>query len=222
MAILAVDTSGSFCCVALSSTAGCVSVSSNTANDHFERLPSLVSETLKRGSVSAEMLQEIRIGLGPGSFTGLRIGMSFAKGLACSLRIPVVGYSSFAAIAARVFERGATTRSVVVVADARREEVFVAKYTRGGEEIPPCIVQSAALREDPWRVGEVDVSAVSPQADLELPGCLAVVETECAQGLLLLPPSRGASFSVSEISVIEPTYLRAVAAKTIAERKLGA
>jgi len=222
MAILAIDTSGSYCSVALSSNQGCVNVSSNTANDHFERLPGIVSEALKRASLSAEAVKEIRIGLGPGSFTGLRIGMSFAKGLACSLRIPVVGYSSFAAIAARFFERGATTRSVVVLADARREEVFVAKYTEGREEIAPCIVPSAALRGGPWRLGEADVSAVSPQADLELPGCAAVVETECAQGLLLLPPVIEGSFSVSEISVIEPTYLRAVAAKTIAERKLGA
>jgi tRNA threonylcarbamoyl adenosine modification protein YeaZ len=223
MTILAVDTSGSFCSVALSAPSGVVSLSSGGGNDHFEQLPRMVSELFERAGLEPSVLKEIRVGLGPGSFTGLRIGMSFVKGLSWSLRVPVVGCSSFAAVAAAAFARNASAESVVVIADARREEVFAGRYARTtGVDVEPCIVPVSALAGDPWCVNDPGVVVVSPQRDFSVIGVQPGVEGESAKGLLLLPSVGNPTFLVEEISVIEPTYLRAVAAKTIAERKIGA
>jgi tRNA threonylcarbamoyl adenosine modification protein YeaZ len=223
MTILAIDTSGSFCSVALSVPSGIVSLSSGGTNDHFEQLPHMVNQICERAGVQTSMLKEIRIGLGPGSFTGLRIGMSFVKGLSWSLRVPVAGYSSFAAVASAVFDRHASAEDVVVIADARRDEVFAGRYTRAsGVQIEPCIVPVASLASELWGIGTPGVMVCSPQRDFSVIGGQPVVEGEGAKGLLLLPAVSNSTFLVEEISVIEPTYLRAVAAKTIAERKIGA
>jgi tRNA threonylcarbamoyl adenosine modification protein YeaZ len=183
----------------------------------------MVSELFERAGLEPSVLKEIRVGLGPGSFTGLRIGMSFVKGLSWSLRVPVVGCSSFAAVAAAAFARNASAESVVVIADARREEVFAGRYARTtGVDVEPCIVPVSALAGDPWCVNDPGVVVVSPQRDFSVIGVQPGVEGESAKGLLLLPSVGNPTFLVEEISVIEPTYLRAVAAKTIAERKIGA
>jgi hypothetical protein len=66
------------------------------------------------------------------------------------------------------------------------------------------------------------VDVVSPQRDFSIEGVSIRSEGEAARGILLLPAGGQSGFSIEEISVMEPTYLRAVAAKTIAERKIGA
>jgi hypothetical protein len=94
--LLAIDTSGSFCSIALRRGDGVtVERASSGEGDHFERLPDLVAETLRVGQLSACDLSAIVVGLGPGSFTGLRIGLSYAKGLATAARVPLLGVSSF-------------------------------------------------------------------------------------------------------------------------------
>ena len=173
-------------------------------------------------SVPMNSLREIRIGVGPGSFTGLRIGMSFAKGLAWSLRIPLVGCGSLAGVAAAAMSRDESVQRVVVLADARRDEVFAAAYWRGPslrEELSPRIVPVAELADSEW--SSEGTRWCSPQRDFSLSGYALVPEPDTAKGLLILPATAPVSFAVEEIAVLEPTYLRAVAAKTIEERKLG-
>lgn len=223
MNILAVDTSGSFCSVALSVAGQVFSLSSAGTGDHFEQLPRMVQELCESSGVQPGSIQEVRIGLGPGSFTGLRIGMSFVKGLSWSLRMPLTGYSSFAAVAAAAFVREETPERVVVVADARRDEGFVAQFSRGsGVDVAPCIIPIAELHMAPWSIAEDGVAVVSPQRDFSIEGVSIRSEGEAARGILLLPVGAQLSFNIQEIAIMEPTYLRAVAAKTIEERKIGA
>lgn len=223
MNILAVDTSGSFCSVALSTEGVVCSLSSAGTGDHFEQLPRMVHDVCERSGAQPSSIGEVRIGLGPGSFTGLRIGMSFVKGLSWSLRVPLTGYSSFSALAAAAFARPSSPERVVVVGDARRDEVFVAQFSKGrGVDVAPCIVAISDLRTAPWSILEHGVDVVSPQRDFSIEGVSIRSEGEAARGILLLPAGGQSGFSIEEISVMEPTYLRAVAAKTIAERKIGA
>lgn len=172
--------------------------------------------------IPASSIEEVRIGIGPGSFTGLRIGMSFAKGLAWSLRVPLVGCSSLAGLAAAAIERGIVRERVGVVADARRDEVFAALYVKGtpvDERLSPQIVSHSELLSAPWSAEET--VWVTPQRDFSLPGITLIPEPDGAKGLLSLPIISSSKFSLEEIAVLEPTYLRAVAAKTIEERRLG-
>ena len=221
--VVAIDTSGSFCSIAVSDGSGRITtLSSAGSGDHFEQLPLMLRRVCDDAGISTSALKEIRIGVGPGSFTGLRIGMSFAKGLAWSLRIPLVGCGSLAGVAAAALSRDESVHRVVVVADARRDEVFAAAYKRGDsllEEISPRIVPVSELSGAEW--SQEGTRWCSPQRDFSLSGYALVPEPDTAKGLLTLSVATPEAFAVEEIAVLEPTYLRAVAAKTIEERKLG-
>ena len=222
--VLAIDTSGSFCSVAVLNDSGAIaSLSSAGSGDHFEQLPLMVGRACADAGIAPSDLRAIRIGVGPGSFTGLRIGMSFAKGLAWSLHVPLIGCSSLAGAAAAVMSRDSSVGRVVVLADARRDEVFAAAYTRGVpvvEEVTPSIVPVMELTGSRW--SQPDTRWVTPQRDFNPPGCEVVSERCTAEGLLVLDSGGTGAFSLEEIAVLEPTYLRAVAAKTIEDRKQGA
>lgn len=218
---LAIDTSGSFCCVALRGRDGSiVNRESQGAGNHFEQIAALVAEVMALGTLRVSELDHIRIGIGPGSFTGLRIGMSFAKGLSVGAKVPLVGVSSSAGAAWAVVHKGGTG-GILVVSDARREEVFLAEYVvRDGairEIVAPCIEPVGYIQQ--WLLAHPQGKIVSPNQGFELPnGLLPVVESQVAVGLLLMEVGPIGSFSIDAVADLEPQYLRAVAAKTIEER----
>ena len=93
------------------------------ATSHGHALPALVAESLK----VEERIEQVVVGMGPGPFTGLRVGIAFARAFALARSIPVIGVCSLDAIAARVREEG----DFIVATDARRKEVYWAQYQRG-------------------------------------------------------------------------------------------
>ena len=102
----------------------------NLQSTHSERLMPSIHNLLEEASLSIHDLQGIALGLGPGSFTGLRIGVSTVKGLAYALKIPVVGVSTLETLACNVPYYG----SVICPAlDARKKEVYAAFFQGGGE-----------------------------------------------------------------------------------------
>lgn len=110
---------------------------------HATRLLGMVAEVLGRGGVSWEQIDRIAVGLGPGTFTGLRVGVATARGLAHSRGIELVGVSSLQALALAALEGppgerggGGGTEVAVAVIDARRGEVFAAPYERGQDGVP--------------------------------------------------------------------------------------
>jgi tRNA threonylcarbamoyladenosine biosynthesis protein TsaB len=222
--ILALDTSGSYCSVAVrSETGACESLYSKGAGDHFEQLQNLVSRVCELGQVRIGELSSIKVGVGPGSFTGLRIGMSFAKGVSVANRIPLVGVSSLRGIAAIAYHKGYVgSGGLAVIADARRNEVFMATYRADGdgihEELQPVIVPVARLVE--WYQQSPERLVVSSMRNLEIPLLSECrVEPDIALGLLRGADVRDAKYSVEQVASLEPEYLRAVAAKSIQERQ---
>jgi len=96
---------------------------------HASRLLPLVEEVLAAAGVGWERVVRIAVGVGPGSFTGLRLGIATARGLAQARNLPLVGVSSLAALAKGVrppYPGGVRPPYVVAVIDARRGEVFAA------------------------------------------------------------------------------------------------
>jgi tRNA threonylcarbamoyladenosine biosynthesis protein TsaB len=85
---------------------------------HQERLGSMVDQTMTEAGRAFANLSRIGVTVGPGSFTGLRVGLAFAKGLGLALDIPVVGVGSLAALAE------GRTGLVLAAADARRGQVY--------------------------------------------------------------------------------------------------
>ena len=91
------------------------------ATAHGPSLPALVQEALAVSEVD-----EVVVGMGPGPFTGLRVGIAFAQSFALARGIPVRGVCSLDAIAAQINEK-----DFIVTVDARRKEVYWARYTGG-------------------------------------------------------------------------------------------
>ncbi len=114
-------------------------------NRHGERILPLIDESMAEIGWDRSTVERIGVGVGPGSFTGLRVGIALATGLSLGLRIPAVGIGSLAAIAANL--PGTDRRLRVVLRDARRDEFFLAAYDPEGNEIvsPHAIPQASAV-----------------------------------------------------------------------------
>jgi tRNA threonylcarbamoyl adenosine modification protein YeaZ len=99
------------------------------ATAHGPSLPALVQEALAVSDVD-----EVVVGMGPGPFTGLRVGIAFAQSFALAREIPVRGVCSLDAIAAQIQED-----DFIVTVDARRKEVYWARYTNGVRVTDPAV-----------------------------------------------------------------------------------
>lgn len=132
MRILALDTSTAACSVAvLDGDAVRAELTLEVPRAHSTRLMPLVQQAIEESGLKRSDLELIAVGVGPGSFTGLRIGIATAKGLALGLGIPAVGVSSLKAIA---LGTGAQLGLVVPMLDAKRERLFTAAYAPGTED----------------------------------------------------------------------------------------
>ena len=120
--VLAIDTSTSRTSVAIIEDAKVLySGFRDGATAHGPSLPALVQEALAVSDVD-----EVVVGMGPGPFTGLRVGIAFAQSFALAREISVRGVCSLDAIAAQV-----TDKDFIITVDARRKEVYWARYTDG-------------------------------------------------------------------------------------------
>ena len=127
--ILAIDTASLCSSVALTSgtrldgmVLGCLSLSSSVT--HSRRLLGAIDWLLAEADVSKDSIRAIAVGLGPGSFTGLRIGMATAKGLVTAAGVPLYGVPTIDAVASCC----TTERLICTVLDARKKEVYAAFY----------------------------------------------------------------------------------------------
>jgi len=142
--VLAIDTSTSRTSVAIIEDGTVVySGFRDGATAHGPSLPALVQEALAISDVD-----EVVVGMGPGPFTGLRVGIAFAQSFALAREIPIRGVCSLDAIAAQIQEA-----DFIITVDARRKEVYWARYTNGvrvGEAAVnfPADVTGAAIHAD--------------------------------------------------------------------------
>ena len=106
-----------------------------------EALAPMVQETMAHAGVRFADLARLEVTTGPGTFTGVRIGLAMARGLGVALGIPITGITSLAAIAAN---ETAKNLPIVVAADARAEEIYFASFDQSGHELTAPIVVSLA------------------------------------------------------------------------------
>lgn len=111
-------------------------------NAHGESILPLIERALAEAGWTRRSLDRIAVGLGPGSFTGLRVGISLAQGISEGLEVPLIGVGSLEAMARAAPAEHRGLRCPVL--DARREEMFVALYAPDGIELEsPQLVTSA-------------------------------------------------------------------------------
>lgn len=122
---------------------------------HQERLGPMVEATMQQAGVAFDQLDRVAVTVGPGSFTGLRVGLAFAKGLGLALDRPVVGIGALEALGAE--ESGRT----LALADARRGQVYWQAFEDGRALNEP----SASTLEDAAAFFVPDI-VTGPGADL--------------------------------------------------------
>ena len=100
-----------------------------------ERLMPLIAETLKEAGLAPGELDLIAVTTGPGGFTGIRIGLAAARGLALATGIPAAGVSNFAAAAAAVPPQVREGRVLVAAIESKREEFYLQAFAASGEAL---------------------------------------------------------------------------------------
>lgn len=126
--ILNIETSTTNCSVSISDQGEQVALKELNSKEysHAEQLHLFIEEVIKEASITKDDLTAISVSKGPGSYTGLRIGVSAAKGLCFALDIPLISISTLKALAAQVEAQEGTL--VVPLLDARRDEVYMSIY----------------------------------------------------------------------------------------------
>jgi tRNA threonylcarbamoyladenosine biosynthesis protein TsaB len=136
---------------------------------HAERLLGMVGRALAEAGWTKASLDRVAVGVGPGSFTGIRVGIALAQGIALGLGCPVLGVGSLRAMCRMVPDEVPGTRCALL--DARREEVFCAEYDATGVELrAPVAVRRAAVAE--WLAASAPVHVVLGEAG-DSPGIAA-------------------------------------------------
>ena len=105
---------------------------------HAERLNVFIGEVLREAGVAFAQLEAVAVGIGPGSYTGLRIGLSAAKGLCYALRIPIIGMGTLDILARELLVRNMqlTVGDLLMpMIDARRMEVFTRVADSSGGQL---------------------------------------------------------------------------------------
>ena len=178
---------------------------------HARRLLVLLERALGEAGVAWEEVDRIAVGVGPGGFTGLRIGIATARALAQARGLPLVPVSSLSALA-----QGAGV--VAAVIDARRGEVFAAAWDGAGELVAPAAMAPAALAEQLLAL-DVPVQAVGDGAvrfreELEGAGVAVPVDGSAVHRIAAAPLCRlGAVGEPAERDRLLPDYRREPDAK---------
>ncbi len=130
--ILNIETSSSVCSVALTKDGAVEFELEDTEGmNHAVKLAPFAERCMEELKRKEESLDAVAVSLGPGSYTGLRIGLSFAKGLAFSLNIPLIGISTLQLLAVKAMFRNMAWEGdeiLVGMIDARRMEAYVGAY----------------------------------------------------------------------------------------------
>ena len=155
MLLLAFDTATAVVTVALHDGRSVLAeANAEGAVRHAEALVPSIASVLQQAGASRTELTDIVVGVGPGPFTGLRVGLVTARTLALTLDVPVYGVCTLDVLAAEAVDTGAVTTPFLVASDARRKEVYWASYDEHGRRLDgPQVSRPADVATDGPVVG---------------------------------------------------------------------
>lgn len=144
-AILAIDTAMGVCSVAVRSGQGAPAVRQvHNERGQAQILLPLIQEAMEQAHVPFHGLDAVIVTVGPGSFTGLRIGLSAARALGLALSIPVIGISVFDALRAAMPHE--LNETLCIVLETKREDFYAAVFDAAGKDaLAPCCISALEL-----------------------------------------------------------------------------
>ncbi len=165
MNILAIDTSMQACSVAVSARDGApriCAVYEKIGRGHAERLPGMVDDVLKKAGLTIGQIGRFAVTRGPGTFTGVRIGIAMARGLALGCNKPLVGIGTLQVLAAQVLHKTPDLVSqkhqtdkprLGIAIDARRGEIYWQRFDLSGEPLEEPLALSPQTVADALKSG---------------------------------------------------------------------
>jgi len=138
--ILSIETATPVCSIALSSNNGLLGIKESAKkNSHSEVVTVFIDELIKDTKLNYSDIDAIAVSKGPGSYTGLRIGVSTAKGLCYALDIPLISVNTLQSMSAGIIGKPLTSHELPTIfcpmIDARRMEVYTALYNHKNEQV---------------------------------------------------------------------------------------
>lgn len=230
MRILALDSATTACSAALERDGRCVAHQLIAeARRHAECLVPLIERVMQEAGTRYAEVDAVAASVGPGSFTGVRVGLATARALALAADRPLIGVTSLAALAASVVDEAAAGSHILAVLDARRDQVYAQLFdAEGAPAGAPCALEAASLPaslpEAARRLRLVGSGSALAEGPLRTAGIEVVLSgapvyvdarfvARCARGLV--PGVRGKGWR-AHLSPA-PLYLRASGA----ERQTG-
>ncbi|MCD8035543.1 MAG: tRNA (adenosine(37)-N6)-threonylcarbamoyltransferase complex dimerization subunit type 1 TsaB [Alistipes sp.] len=220
--ILCIETGTDVCSVGIAKDGELLSLrESDEGRDHARKVGVFVDELLRETGIVPDDLDAVAVGKGPGSYTGLRIGVSFAKGLAYGLRKPLVAVGSLdalAEVAREDYEAGILAVDgwdeayLCPMVDARRMEVYAQVFDTEGRpqsEVSAEVVgpESFAAFRGQGRPFVIFGSGARKCADI-LPDAVCVEVTPSVRGLAQLAQRAFDEGHTEDIAYFEPFYLK--------------
>lgn len=219
--ILCIETGTDICSVGLARDGELLSLlESDRGRDHAGKIGVFVEELLRGNDVAPDQLDAVAVGKGPGSYTGLRIGVSFAKGLCYGLGKPLLAVGSLdalAEVAREDYQAGILAvpdwerARLIPMVDARRMEVYAQVFDTAGKplsEVAAEVVGPGSF--DRWR-GEGPMvifgTGAAKCADV-LPDVVSVVVEPSARGLVRLAQRALEEGRTEDVAYFEPFYLK--------------
>jgi len=220
MRLAAIETSSDWCSVALWADGELTGIERRAPNRHSDLALPMLEELLEKSHFQLKDLQAVAFGAGPGAFTGLRIACGLAQGLALARDLPVLGISSFEAVAEEAAPRDGTR--VAVCIDARMSEIYYCALERRGgawREVlaGQCVAPGAAALPpgDAW-IGAGSGFAAYPDLFKNLPVRRPEIYPNARAVARLAAPRLAAGEGVDAAQAM-PVYLRDKVAFTKAE-----
>ncbi len=225
--ILCIETATDICSVAIADNGHIISsMQDAVGNNHASRLHMLVAEALLKVDMPLHKLDAIAVSKGPGSYTGLRIGVSAAKGYCYAMQIPFIAINTLQSLANGYLIDNPNYKGLICpMIDARRMEVYCALYNNQLEEILPTqakIIDENSFREELSTRSIVFIGngAAKCKGVFESPN--AVFETNYVCNSLYLSSIAQHAFEqkqFEDVAYFEPFYLKDFIG-TVAKKRL--
>lgn len=212
MIVLSIDTAQAACSVCVldaKTNKPLAHISEPMQTGHAERLSDMVKQALSDSHIEFRQVDRLAACSGPGTFTGVRIGLAFVRSLALVLKTPVIGITTMQAIAER-FSHRVDAGEVWVVQDARRGEVYIQGFDASGAELHPAAAMSLHDAET-LLAGRTGLLTGTGVALIRTPDTMQLVDEIQIDNSLSI--ARLAARADATLSPPEPIYLRAPDAK---------
>lgn len=220
--ILNIETSSPICSVCLSRDESIIDFREDrTGNSHAKILTVFIDELFKSNNISFSELDAVAVSAGPGSYTGLRIGTSVAKGLCYALSKPLISVPTLFALAVGIQKKASTTGAYYMPAmDARRMDAYVAVYNSELNEVYPtsCVTLNEEFENSLKLFDKIFVggnAAEKCKSVIGSPNFIYTEDVNCdARSMVSISNKKYLKSEFENTAYFEPFYLKEFPAKT--------